>query len=73
MVNLNMFSMTKIPREQGEWAAKVALKIMDGSKPSEIPIIANRRWNIYANTGLLKKAGIQLPDNILRKAVKVGN
>ena len=73
MVNLNMFSMTKIPREQGEWAAKVALKIMDGSKPSEIPIIANRRWNIYANTGLLKKAGIQLPDNILRKADKVGN
>lgn len=73
MVNLNMFSMTKIPREQGEWAAKVAIKILEGSKPSEIPIVANRRWNIYANTGLLKKAGIQLPPNILRKAVKVGD
>lgn len=73
MVNLNMFSMTKIPREQGEWAAKVAIKILEGSKPSEIPIVANRRWNIYANTGLLKKAGIQLPANILHKAVKVGD
>ena len=73
MVTLNMFSMTKIPREQGEWAAKVAIKILEGSKPSEIPIVANRRWNIYANTELLKKAGIQLPANILRKAVKVGN
>ncbi len=73
MVNLNMFSMTKIPGEQGEWAAKVAIKILEGSKPSEIPIVANRRWNIYANTGLLKKAGIQLPPNILRKAVKVGD
>ena len=73
MVNLNMFSMTKIPREQGEWAAKVAIKILEGSKPSEIPIVANRRWNIYANTGLLKKAGIQLPANILNKAVKVGD
>ncbi|MDX1344350.1 MAG: ABC transporter substrate binding protein [Sedimenticolaceae bacterium] len=73
MVNLNMFSMTKIPREQGEWAAKVAIKILEGSKPSDIPIVANRRWNIYANTGLLKKAGIQLPPNILRKAVKVGD
>ena len=73
MVTLNMFSMTKIPQEQGEWAAKVAIKILEGSKPSEIPIVANRRWNIYANTGLLDKAGIQLPANILRKAVKVGN
>lgn len=73
MVTLNMFSMTKIPGEQGEWAAKVAIKILEGSKPSEIPIIANRRWNIYANTALLKKAGINLPANILRKAVKVGN
>jgi ABC-type uncharacterized transport system substrate-binding protein len=72
MVTLNMFSMTKIPREQGEWAAKVAIKILEGSKPSDIPIIANRRWNIYANTELLNKAGIQLPANILRKAVKVG-
>ena len=68
MVTLNMFSMTKIPQEQGEWAAKVAIKILEGSKPSEIPIVANRRWNIYANTGLLDKAGIQLPANILRKA-----
>lgn len=73
MVTLNMFSMTKIPREQGEWAAKVAIKILEGSKPSDIPIVANRRWNIYANTGLLNKAGIQLPANILRKAVKVGD
>jgi ABC-type uncharacterized transport system substrate-binding protein len=73
MVSLNMFSMTKIPQEQGEWAAKVAIKILEGSNPSEIPIVANRRWNIYANTALLKKAGIQLPANILRKAVKIGN
>ena len=36
----------------------IAIKILEGSKPSEIPIIANRRWNIYANTALLKKAGI---------------
>jgi ABC-type uncharacterized transport system substrate-binding protein len=71
MVNLNMFSMTKIPREQGEWAAKVAIEILDGANASDIPIIANRRWNIYANEVLLDKAGIKLPATIMRKAVKV--
>lgn len=71
MKNLNMLSMTKIPQEQGEWAAKVAVEILNGAKPSDIPVIANRRWNIYANETLLKKAGIRLPTNLLRKAVKV--
>lgn len=71
MVELNMFSMTKIAREQGEWAAEVALEILNGANPADFPIVVNRRWNIYANEELLKRGGHALPPNILLKAVKV--
>lgn len=65
-----MLAMTKIPNEQGEWAAKVALRILSGVSPQRIPITPNRRWAMFVNPALLKKAGIELPASILNKAVK---
>lgn len=65
-----MLAMTKIANEQGEWAAKVALRILSGVSPQRIPITPNRRWAMYVNLPLLKKAGIHLPASILNKAVK---
>ena len=66
-----MLTMAKIPAEQGEWAGKVALLILDGTPPSKIPIVANRRWNMFANLPLLEKNGFKLSPEILHKAVKV--
>jgi ABC-type uncharacterized transport system substrate-binding protein len=66
-----MLTMAKIPAEQGEWSGKVALLILNGTPPSKIPIVANRRWNMFANLPLLEKAGFRLSPEILRKAVKV--
>ena len=66
-----MLTMAKIADEQGEWSGKVALRILDGTPPSKIPVVANRRWNMFANPRLLKKGGYQLSPEILRKAVKV--
>ena len=66
-----MLTMAKIADEQGEWAAKVALLILDGTPPAKIPVVANRRWNMYVNPGLLKKSGQRLSPEVLRKAVKV--
>jgi ABC-type uncharacterized transport system substrate-binding protein len=66
-----MLTMAKIADEQGEWAGKVALLILNGTPPSKIPIVANRRWNMFVNTRLLDKPGIQLSTDILQKAVKV--
>ena len=66
-----MFAMTKLPEEQGEWAAKVALSILDGEQPADIPIIVNRRWNILVNTALMSRVAVQLPAHIQQKAVKV--
>jgi ABC-type uncharacterized transport system substrate-binding protein len=66
-----MLTMAKIPAEQGEWSGKVALLILGGTPPSRIPIVANRRWNMFVNLPLLEKAGFKLSPEILRRAVKV--
>lgn len=66
-----MLTMAKIADEQGEWAGKVAVLILNGTPPSKIPVVANRRWNMYVNTLLLDKAGIRVSTEILQKAMKV--
>jgi ABC-type uncharacterized transport system substrate-binding protein len=68
MMPYTMFGMTKIPEEQGEWAAKLAIEIINGTKPSAIPIIPNRNFNIIANDALLDIAQIKLPEFIKLKA-----
>ncbi|NOY62331.1 MAG: hypothetical protein GXP10_04110 [Gammaproteobacteria bacterium] len=73
MMQYAMFAMTKLPEEQGEWAAQVALAILDGEPAASIPIITNRRWNIFANPQLLEKANIQLPAHLMHKAIKVAS
>jgi ABC-type uncharacterized transport system substrate-binding protein len=65
-----MLTMAKIADEQGEWAGKVAALILNGTPPDRIPVVANRRWNMYVNTPLLDKAGFSLSPELLRKAVK---
>ena len=63
-----MFGMTKVPEEQGEWAAKVAIEILHGTKPSDIPIIPNRNFDIIVNNSLLDSAQIKLPEFIKLKS-----
>ena len=72
MIPYVMLAMTKIAEEQGEWAASVALSILDGEKISNIPIVVNRRWNIFINQHLLEKVDINLPSHIIHKAIKYG-
>lgn len=71
MAPFAMLTMSKIADEQGEWAGKAAVLILDGTPPSRIPVVANRRWNMYVNGPLLQKAGLRLSPEIVRKAAKV--
>jgi hypothetical protein len=66
-----MLTMAKMADEQGEWAAKVAVMILDGAAPRSIPIVPNRRWTMYMSPHLLDAAGYRLSSEIVRKAVKV--
>jgi ABC-type uncharacterized transport system substrate-binding protein len=58
MAPYSMYAMTKVPEEQGEWAAEAALAIIKGLSPSKIPIRVNRKWQTYINTPLLHKVGL---------------
>lgn len=73
MAPIAMLAMTKLAEEQGEWSALTALHILKGAKPSQIPIVVNRRWNSFVNPALLNKAGITLSPRILRNSIKIGD
>ena len=67
MMPVTMLGMTKVPEEQGRWAGSVALQILDGAVPNTIPVIANRKWDLFLNPALVEAAGIELPSQLLSK------
>jgi ABC-type uncharacterized transport system substrate-binding protein len=71
MMPFAMLGLTKVPEEQGEWAAKIALQILQGVAPSSIPIVPNRKWDIWMNPLLVETAGIVLSKPLMQKAKKV--
>ena len=71
MMPFTMLGMTKIPEEQGIWSAQAALAILDGTSPSDIPIIANRQWDVWVNDALLDVARVSLPSGLARQAKKM--
>lgn len=68
MVKYSMLSFTKIAAEQGEWAAHVAKEIIKGTPISKIPVVINRKWNIFVNEDLLKKIKATLPKPLKNRA-----
>ena len=72
MAQYAMLAMTKVSEEQGEWAAKVALAILEGDSPERIPVVVNRRKHIYSNPALLKKSNIKLSETLVHQSIKVG-
>ena len=71
MMPFSTVGFTKIPQEHGEWAAQTAIEILKGKSPSEIPIVANRDWDLWINTAHLESTRIKLPRKFLRKAKKI--
>ncbi len=52
MMPYAVFGLTKSQVEQGEWAARTALEILAGRKPSQIAVVRNRRRIAYVNATL---------------------
>jgi ABC-type uncharacterized transport system substrate-binding protein len=48
---------TKLAEEQGEWAAKTALRILDGTSPSAIPIARNTQGRLVINARIAEGLG----------------
>ncbi|MEM7562246.1 MAG: ABC transporter substrate binding protein [Pseudomonadota bacterium] len=71
MMPFSTIGFTKIPQEHGEWAAQTAIEILKGRSPDEIPIVANRDWDLWLNASHLESTQIKLPRKLMRKAKKV--
>jgi len=67
MMPVTMLGMTKVPEEQGEWSGQVALQILAGTEPDSIPVIANRKWDLFINSDLIDIGQISLPDQLASK------
>ena len=61
MMPYAVFGLTKVAREQGEWAARAALSILDGKRPSQIATVANQQVRCYWNRQLGQKIGFDIP------------
>ncbi|MCB0357648.1 MAG: hypothetical protein KDD40_11600 [Bdellovibrionales bacterium] len=69
MMPYSIYGLIKLPNEQGELAGKYVKKIISGTSPSELPIIKNKKWEIWINEPLLKKTHLNikwLPKNNLQ-------
>src|SRR5262249_33431496 len=71
MMPFVMLGLTKVPEEQGEWAAKTALQVLHGVAPSSIPIVPNRKWAIWMTPQLVEATGISRAKTLVQKAKKV--
>jgi len=54
-----VFGMTKVASEQGQWAAKTALEILNGKPIGEIPLSRNSQSEVFLNKELAEKIGFR--------------
>lgn len=69
MVEFTLLAYGKIPEEQGEWAAKAALQVLDGTPVKDIGVVKNRRGELAVNFTLAEKLGIVFEANVIKNAI----
>ena len=63
-----LVTFTKDPYEQGEYAARTALRILDGESPADIPLVTNQRGKVLLNSELARALGLAIPAELLQTA-----
>ena len=66
-----MITFAKVAEEFGDWAAKTALQILDGSSPANIPEVKNEMGSLIINTKIAKTVGAEIPYEVLGTADRV--
>jgi Gnt-I system high-affinity gluconate transporter/Gnt-II system L-idonate transporter len=61
MMPYAVFGLTKVAREQGEWAAHAALAILHGKRPADIPMVPNQQTRCFQNPTLADRIGFHAP------------
>jgi ABC-type uncharacterized transport system substrate-binding protein len=67
-----LVAVAKLPEEQGEWAARSALRILGGVDPADIPAVRNERGRLIVNLRMAEALGIVFPVDTLRAAEVIG-
>jgi ABC-type uncharacterized transport system substrate-binding protein len=67
-IQSSFIGMTKIAEEQGEWSAQTALRILNGTRPSDIPIVTNEKGKLYINLKIAQKLGVIVKPELLKNA-----
>ncbi len=65
----SLIGLTKVTEEHGEWPALTALRILDGTKPSDIPQVTNKKGMLYVNLKLADKLGVVISPELLKNAI----
>ena len=68
MMPYAVLGVTQVSKEQGMWAAETAKRILQGTRPSDIPIAKNKMTTVWINTRLAKKIGFIPDDELLNNA-----
>ena len=68
MMGVSGVGFTKVPAEQGRWAADCAREILAGLAPERIPFVTNREVQIWRNPVLEEAARAVLPASLLQRA-----
>ena len=58
-------------KQLGKESAKKAVEILNGKKPSEIPVTMQEKFEVSVNEDAVKKLNIKIPDDIMKEAVKI--
>jgi hypothetical protein len=66
LMHISLLGVGKVPEEQGRWAARAALKILDGVPPARIPLSYNQEADLYFNTKIAARIGIKSPPPLAR-------
>ena len=65
LIHYTLLTYSKVGEEQGEYAAKTALEIIDGKSPQDFPVVANKNAKIYLNMKLAKRIGVKFPVELI--------
>lgn len=68
MTDFCVFGFTKVPGEQGIWAAKAAIQILEGKKPVDIPLARNSQKERWFNEGLAGRISFSPASSWIREA-----
>lgn len=68
MTPYTVLGYTKVAEEFGEYSAKTALEILNGKKIEDIPIVTNKKGQLFINMKLANKLGYTFKPSLLKMA-----